>query len=92
MPAEEVHRESKAEHTAHADGAGAGQQGVHDRVPDSQAPAVFPDRDRPDLGQVLPHYVQRAAAARCRVSGKLGHAEFLYVLVEGDGGLAQQAP
>ena len=48
------------------------------------------DRDRTDLGQVLPHHVQRAAADDGIVADAHGHPELLDCLVERDGRLGQQ--
>src|ERR1019366_64681 len=47
-------------------------------------------RDRPDLGQVLPHHMERPTANYRLVAGALGNPELLDVFVERDGGLAQQ--
>jgi hypothetical protein len=48
------------------------------------------DRDRTDLGEVLPHHVQRAAPDDGTVADAHGHPEFLDRLIDRDGRLGQQ--
>src|ERR1700722_12706754 len=60
VPAEEVHRESQAEDTVHADRAGPLQERIDDPVTDTEPLAVLAHRDRPDLGEILPDDMQCA--------------------------------
>src|SRR5262249_60987767 len=47
-------------------------------------------RHRPDLGQVFPHHVQRAAPQDLTVDGTFGNPELLYILVQGHGRLRSE--
>ncbi len=89
MPGEEAEREREHEDPRDADLPGAVQQRLDQAVPDALALAALVHRHRADLGQVLPHHVQRPAAYDLVVAEPLGDPELLDVLVQGDGGLAQ---
>src|SRR5262249_61972044 len=49
-------------------------------------------REGPNLGKALPHDVQGPAANDLAVVNAFGDPELLYVLVQGDRGLAEQSP
>ena len=89
VPGEEAEREREHEDPRHAHLAGAVQQRLDQAVPDALALAALVHRHRADLGQVLPHHVQRPAAHHLVVAEPLGDPELLDVLIQGDGGLAQ---
>jgi uncharacterized protein (TIGR00375 family) len=90
--AEEGDREGQDEHALHAELAGLVKQRMRDPAPDSVPLAARTDRDGPDLGQVLPQDVQCSAADDEAVGFLFRDPEFLHVLVQRDGGLAEQAP
>src|SRR5215831_21337648 len=92
MPGEEINREGQYEYPAHTQFARTAQQCLHQPVADAVSLAIRADRDRPDLGQVLPHDVKSPAANDLAVANALGDPELLYILVQGDGGLGQQPP
>jgi hypothetical protein len=89
---EELHREGQDEYPADAELAGDRQQRLDDPVPGAVSLVRLRHRDRADLGEILPHDVQRAAADDLAVrSGAARHPELLDVLVQRDRCLAQQA-
>ena len=90
--AEELDRERQHEYPLHPQLARPVEQDMSDPAPDTVALAVPANRDGPDLGQVLPQHVQGPAADNEPVGLLLGHPEFLDVLVQHDGCLAEQAP
>src|SRR5215472_16373629 len=89
---EEPDREGQHENPPHPEFARAAQQRLHQPVADALSLAVRTYRDRPDLGQVLPHDMESPAPDDFAVGDVLRDPELLYVLVEGDGGLGEQPP
>src|SRR6516164_2348703 len=79
---EEGHGEGQDEYARHTELPGAAEQLVHDQVADATAPPAVVNRDGADLGEILPHNVQRPASNDRAVNGTLGYAELLDVLVE----------
>jgi hypothetical protein len=90
MPPEEPDGERQHEHPPHAHFPGAAEQLSHQAVTDPLALAIRVHRDRPDLGQVLPHHVQGPAPDDHAVGSTFGHPEVLHVLVQRHGGLTEQ--
>ena len=84
--------EREHEHPPHAELAGRVEQLGDEPVADLAAAQHRVDRDRADLGQVLPQHVHRAAADDRAVARALRDPELLDVLVERDGRLGQQPP
>ena len=89
VPGEEASREREHEYPRDAHLPGTVQQGFDQTVPHAVALAALVHRHRADLGQVLPHHVQCPAPHHLAVTEPLGDPEFLDVLIQVDGGLAQ---
>jgi hypothetical protein len=90
MARKEGHGEGEHENARHANVPGAVKQLIHDEVPDARAPPALVNRDGPDLRQIVPHNVQRAASGNGAIRGGLGDGELKDVLVKIHRGLVEQ--
>jgi hypothetical protein len=88
VAAEEAHLERQHEHAADAEFARVLEQPGDHQVADALAPQPRLDRHRADLGEVLPHHVDRATADNPAV--QLDNDEVGYVLEQRDQLLPQQ--
>src|SRR5215468_8590215 len=79
---EEGHGEGQHEYALDAKVPPAVKQLIDDQVTDALAPLALVNRDGADLGEILPHNVERSASGNRAVGGTLGDAELLDVLVE----------
>jgi hypothetical protein len=88
---EEGHGEGQHENARYAYRPGPVKQLVNDEVPDARAAPALVNRDGAQLGQVVPHYVERAASDYRTVSGRLGDSELKDVFVKVHRVLVEQA-
>lgn len=90
MPGEEVHLEGQAEEPLYPELDGVLGQRLEQRAADTVAEVLLRDGEGPDLGEVVPHDVQRAAPDDLPID--LRDAELLQPLEVGDGVLADEHP
>ena len=101
LASKEVDLEREAEEPAHPQAARLLEECLEDQAAHSVPSPGRRDSDGPDLGQVLPHHVQRSTADELTpVRGasplpgphRFGHPELLDVLVKGDPLLREEDP
>ena len=91
VPREELDLEGEAEDAAQAQLQSAVEQRIQQTVAQSRAPLGVAHRERPDLGEVLPHHVEGSAADDHALVID-GDQELLDGLVVGDQILPEQDP
>jgi hypothetical protein len=79
---EEGDGEGQHENARYAYRPGAVKQLIDDEVPDARALPALVNGDGAELGQIVPHNVQRAASDNSGVSGCLGDGELKDVFVK----------